>query len=294
MPQVPINPDLSENVVYNNPKLPAYIKRGILSNYPDYRAVAHWHTDFEFIYVFDGNMDYSVNGAIITLNAGQGIFVNSNCLHFGFSDNHSECNFLCVLLHPDFLSSNSYFHETILDPLCADEDISYIELNPTCSWHNDIILALLQMEKMIGKENEALNILQSFISILSSIFTNAGKTHHPHQENYDISALSAMIGFIQQNYNNPISINTLAASGNCCKTKCNTLFRKYLSMSPLNYLTKYRLDKSTNLLVTAKLSISEIAYSCGFSGSSYYCETFKKYYGMTPKQYRSSRLHMLE
>ena len=61
-------------------------------------------------------------------------------------------------------------------------------------------------------------------------------------------------------------------------------------MTPLNYMTEYRLDKSTDLLVNTTISITEIAYSCGFSGSSYYCEIFKKYYGLTPKQYRSAHL----
>lgn len=286
MSQVPVNPDLSENVAYNNPDFPAYIRCGILSNYPDYRAVCHWHTDFEFIYVFDGTMDYSVNGSVTTLKAGQGIFINSNCLHFGFSDNRAECSFLCILLNPELLSSNSYFHRTILEPLTANADIPYIKLKPSCSWQNDIILELLRMEKMIGKQNEALNILQSFISILSSIICNAGKVSHQRAENDDISSLTAMIGYIQQNYAETISIKTLASSGSCCKTKCNDLFRKYLNMTPLNYLTEYRLDKSTDLLVHTDAGIADIAYACGFSGSSYYCETFKKYYGLTPKQYR--------
>ena len=288
MPQVPVNSDLSENVAYNIPEFPVYIRRGVLSDYPDFRAVCHWHTDFEFIYVFDGSMDYSVNGSVIPLNAGQGIFVNSNCLHYGFSDKKSECRFLCILLHPALLSSNSYFHQTVLSPLTDNSDISYIKLRPSCPWQNEIILALLRIEKSINEKNEALNILQSFITIISAIIDNTGKASHSRQEGDDISALTAMIGFIQQNYPEKISIKTLASAGGCCKTRCNNLFRKYLSMTPLNYLTEYRLDKSTELLLSTGSGIADIAYTCGFSGSSYYCETFKKYYGITPKLYRIS------
>ena len=290
MPQVPVNPDLSENVDYNNPVFPVYIRRGLLSNYPDHRAVCHWHTDFEFIYVYEGIMDYSVNGSVVTLGAGQGIFVNSNCLHYGFSDNKSECRFLCILLNPELLPANSYFHETILDPITQNTNIPYIKLTHSCSWHKDIILELIRMEELTGKQNEALNILQSFISILSSIIYNAGKASHSRLASDDISLLTAMIGFIQQNYAETISIRSLSVAGNCCKTKCNDLFRKYLNMTPLNYLTEYRLDKSTDLLANTETGIADVAYTCGFSGSSYYCETFKKYYGLTPKQYRLEHL----
>lgn len=45
------NPDSSETVAYNNPLFPAYIRYGILSRYPDYSAVSHWHADLEFILV---------------------------------------------------------------------------------------------------------------------------------------------------------------------------------------------------------------------------------------------------
>lgn len=33
-------------------------------------------------------------------------------------------------------------------------------------------------------------------------------------------------------------------------------------------------------------SITEIAHRCGFGGASYYCEVFKKYYGVSPLTYR--------
>lgn len=43
-PNTTLNSDLSENVSYNDPDFPAYIKKGQLSRYPDFRAVSHWHT----------------------------------------------------------------------------------------------------------------------------------------------------------------------------------------------------------------------------------------------------------
>ena len=36
-----LNSDASENVIYNNSDFPAYIKKGQLSSYPDFRAVSH-------------------------------------------------------------------------------------------------------------------------------------------------------------------------------------------------------------------------------------------------------------
>ena len=81
-PSIVLNSDASENVAYNNPDFPAYIKKGQLSRYPDFRAVSHWHDDLEFILILEGQMFYDVNGQKISLQAGEGIFVNQPLLSF--------------------------------------------------------------------------------------------------------------------------------------------------------------------------------------------------------------------
>lgn len=92
-PSTLLNSDASENVAYNNPDFPAYIKKRQLSSYPDFRAVSHWHDDLEFMLILEGQMSYDVNGQKISLQAGEGIFVNSRCFHYGYSDTHTECPF---------------------------------------------------------------------------------------------------------------------------------------------------------------------------------------------------------
>ena len=64
------NLNSSETVAYNNPLFPAYVRRGILSSYPDYSAVSHWHKDLEFIVIKKGGMTYNVNVELIDLPEG--------------------------------------------------------------------------------------------------------------------------------------------------------------------------------------------------------------------------------
>ena len=106
------------------------------------------------------------------------------------------------------------------------------------------------------------------------------------QNNDDVIALTAMIGYVQKNYSNKILLKDISTAGNCCKTKCTELFKKYLTTSPMLYLNQYRLEKSIFLLQNTEMSITEIAYACGFSNTSYYCELFHKNYGTTPGQFR--------
>lgn len=48
-------------------------------------------------------MQYSVNGAIVTLEAGNGLVVNSSRLHYGFSPQQRQCWFTCVVVDPELL-----------------------------------------------------------------------------------------------------------------------------------------------------------------------------------------------
>lgn len=99
--EVIVSSDLSERIDYNIPDLPIYARRDALSSFPDYRCPCHWHRDLEFIHVISGQMQYFVNGAIVTLEAGNGLVVNSSRLHYGFSPQQRQCWFTCVVVDPE-------------------------------------------------------------------------------------------------------------------------------------------------------------------------------------------------
>lgn len=102
-----VSSDLSERIDYNIPDLPIYARRDALSSFPDYRCPCHWHRDLEFIHVISGQMQYFVNGAIVTLEAGNGLVVNSSRLHYGFSPQQRQCWFTCVVSTQNCLSGSA-------------------------------------------------------------------------------------------------------------------------------------------------------------------------------------------
>ena len=287
-PSTVLNSDASENVAYNNPDFPAYIKKGQLSSYPDFRAVSHWHDDLEFILILEGQMSYDVNGQKISLQTGEGIFVNSRCFHYGYSDTHAECLFLCILLSPQLLSINTYFVQNCLNPLIQNTHFPYQKLSPAIQWQNAILRDLEALYEENPDKVQPFAILEKSAHIFRLLSENMNFFPDYDKNAEDILALTAMIGYVQKNYPNKILLKDISSAGNCCKTKCTSLFQKYLSTSPMLYLNRYRLEKSIFLLRNTALSITEVAYACGFSNTSYFCELFHKYYHITPRQCRRS------
>ena len=170
------NTDFSETIAYNNPLFPAYIRYGILSAYPDYSAVSHWHNDLEFILIKSGEMTYNVNGEMIILSENNGIMVNSRQLHYGFSPQRHECEFICVVLSPELLRSNEWFFHNYIKCITENPACPYLFLERE-GWQGAI---LAQIEKLYQifvtcTDKEAapyFEVITAFASIMKQLYEN--------------------------------------------------------------------------------------------------------------------------
>lgn len=286
---IELKSDRSEKVPYNFSDFPAYIRRAVLSNYFNYTAVSHWHEDVEFIAVVSGEMQYNINGETVRLAAGDGIFVNSGQLHYGYSKEHKECQFICVLLHPMLLCLTQGVEQSYVAPVIDNEGYSYQLLHRETEWERRILEAVRQMYEALSRPAPQLCIQSLFCRLWSILYEHAPKRQEEGRKGRQLSVLREMVGYIQMNYREKISLPDIAGAGNMCKSRCGTLFRRYTGKTPIQYLTDYRLKKSIDLMNTSELSIAEIGYEVGFSGASYFSETFRRQFGYSPKEYRTKK-----
>ena len=283
---IELNDDYSETIHYDRPGYPIYVRRGTLSHYPNFAAPSHWHDDVELIAVLDGEMDYNVNGDIATLRRGQGIFVNSHQIHFGFSDARTECEFICVILHPLLLCAvPAYEREFILPVIRGGAAFSL--LDPETGWQRAVLEQIYALDRGRGGDASPLRALSAFSAIWSLLYENLPRDSSGGQaQSGDLAAARSMVGFIQKNYARKVSLREIALSGAVGQSKCCKLFAKYFSQTPNGYLNQYRLNKSLELLQDTGLSVTEIALSVGFGGGSYYAKAFREHFGKSPTQYR--------
>lgn len=279
--------DRSEKVQYSDTAYPIYIRRGILSHYPNYTAPSHWHDDIELIAILDGEMDYNVNGEITTLRKGQGIWVNARQMHFGFSDSKTECDFICILLHPMLLCATPAYEQNFVLPVIRNHGAPFVFLDPNIHWQKAILEQIYYMDQSKGQKTAPLKVQSSFSVIWYLLYENIPPENHiVNTKSNDLTATRNMVGFIQKNYTRKISLKEIALSGAVGQSKCCKLFAKYFGQTPNTYLNQYRLNKSLEHLQNSDMSITEIALSVGFSGASYYTEIFRKYFGKSPTEFR--------
>ena len=129
--------------------------------------------------------------------------------------------------------------------------------------------------------------LTAFIyKFLSAIYGGRKETH----KRSDI--VKTAVRFIENNYFYPFDVSWLANELGISRTHFSTLFSSAMGDSPYNYLTKYRIAKAEKLLIERDdLSVTEVAYSVGFSSIERFSEMFKKYTALSPLAYRKKNLN---
>ncbi len=96
--------------------------------------------------------------------------------------------------------------------------------------------------------------------------------------------------YIKKHFHEPISINEVADYVVLSRPYFSKLFKKAMGISFTEYLQELRLEETKRLLLQTDVSISKIAFSCGFSNLSYFNTFFRRMMKCTPGQYRAKTL----
>jgi AraC-like DNA-binding protein len=282
--------DMSERLNYNLPGFPLYVRKGELRHFDRYAAACHWHPDIEFIFILDGNMDYFVNNQILHIGTGEGIFVNSKRLHYGFSKDNSDCTFICVVVHLSLLGEETHTGKEYIESKFGSASEDFILLTEKSGWHREALQTISRIygEMYEGAQNP-LRLISQTTSLCACIGDNIQPVTMRHTDEYTWLSVWNMTGYIQKNYNRKITLDDIAAAGFVCRSKCCKLFNEYIGQTPNAYLTRYRIQKSCEMLIETNMSVMEISMACGFQSPSYFTQIFQKENGLTPRDFRNQR-----
>ncbi len=275
--------DSRERVKYDYPDFPVYIRRDFLSVFPDFRAESHWHDDIELLVVTQGEIDYNINGEVIHLLQGEGVLVNSRQFHFGFSDERQNCEYICFLFHPMILCTNKMFEENYVSPV-LNSGIPFVHLKKSVEWQNTILDCVIGVCDCRFSSSAPLYV-RGAVNILWQKLCENIETKGVGNDT-KLTTLKMMISFIHDHFNEKITLDDIAQAGHISKRSCGNLFLKYANKTPVEFLIDHRLRKSIELLKNENMTVLEVALAVGFSGASYYSETFKKHFDKTPLEYR--------
>lgn len=95
--------------------------------------------------------------------------------------------------------------------------------------------------------------------------------------------------YIAAHYGEPVQLTDIAAAVNLSPYHFHRQFTRAVTMTPLAYLTRVRIEQARELLLTTRMPVSEIAPACGFESPSYFSRIFRSLTGQTPGMFRRHR-----
>lgn len=107
-----------------------------------------------------------------------------------------------------------------------------------------------------------------------------------HATNNYSPFIQKTVTYIDANISGDLSLRTLASLQNLNASYLSALFHKETGKTVTDYVNARRMDSAAKLLRTTQLQIQTIAGHCGMNDSNYFSKTFKKYYGVSPLQFR--------
>ena len=139
-----------------------------------------------------------------------------------------------------------------------------------------------------GTDEGVLLAKAKILELVSLLLSEASKLASGKFTHYSESVFAAC-RFMEENFASPVSLADVAAFVNLSPSFFHTVFKQATLLTPAKYLLDIRLSNAKNMLRNSDLSLLDIALSCGFESQSYFCYVFKKYMGITPKNYRDSK-----
>ncbi len=220
----------------------------------------HQHSVFEIVYQLSGQNTTLINGSAYIMRPSDVLVIPPNTFHE-------------IPSGEEF--TDLYFQT---DKLCFDSVIKISDVS------GEILSALnLLNSVLIEKKKYYLKICENLKDCIELLIL----------EYLNISHKYPFAEKLQSELNENISNCEFCVSKAIEKTGYNEdyvrrCFKEIYEKTPLEYLTEMRIKKSKSLLLQpCRLSILEIAISCGFSDPLYFSKCFKIKCGMSPRNYRN-------
>lgn len=254
-------------------------------------SVYHSHNDFtELTVILSGRGRYFVEGITYEVEAGDIIVCNPGVRHQ---------NIILANEEPTvqfFTGFSDYQFRNLPQNTIKLRDDGYL-LRMNTESRREVQKHCFEMIA----ENEACQIGKYFMlkahlmQIVLIMMREITEYHVNHQSGYNFEtynksyAVKRILNYLNENYESKISLDQIAHNMYLSPVYVSKIFKEETGESPINYLIKIRLEKAKEILESDRGgSIKNIANDVGYEDAYHFSKLFKKYYGVSPLNYKKN------
>ena len=117
-----------------------------------------------------------------------------------------------------------------------------------------------------------------------------GKIQAEEIQSNDDTLMERITQAVSTHLNNPeFNVEMLSQEVGMSRTQLHRRMKELTGISPSDFIRNIRLRQAATLLKSKTLTITQIAYTVGFTSQTHFSSSFKKMYGMSPKEYMESQ-----
>ena len=260
-------PGMSFSIVYNN----EYRK----IDDPDADPL-HVHNYLEIFLNISSDISFCVNNNLYSVSAGNAVISCPGDIHMGIFHKSSVHEHVCIWIDADFTSPIfSFLRKEVFCPLFFFDEKTKKKLY-------SLALSLFDTCEKGGSELEKLSYLLRILTVFEK------KTSNETVQVKIPETLQKVLDDIHENFAEIRSVNDILTSHFLSSATLTRWFRKYLHISPREYLESVRLSNAVVLLSNG-YSVTEACMRSGFSDCSHFIVLFKKKFGETPLKYKKGK-----
>ncbi len=239
----------------------------------------HNHDYYELMLVDQGQVHHWINGVEELLGRGHLVFIRPSDTHALQGVPGTGARILNVM-----------FRQETAVHLVERYDI---ELAGRFFWHNGLLPAALRLHgpqleravnslQMLQTSHRSLARIENYLLSVITHVLDAGEEIDDRAPAWLLAACRAAREprIFRQGAN-----GFLAEAGRSHEHVCRQT-RRYLGLSPTQYINRIRVQHAAMLLAGTDRSLSDLASYCGFENLSYFHRLFRQQYGTTPNNYR--------
>jgi len=224
----------------------------------------HYHENPYFTYLLQGKLFESNKKESYYLERGNLLFHNWQDAHYNIKP-------------PEYTRG---FHIELNQEWFLNFDIQLKDFEGSINLKNPMIKNLMSqifIETKINDQYSNLSIESSLINIFNTIENSLEK-----QSKVPVWTNKLQELLFEENID--YSLNNLSSILGLHPVHLSREFRKYFGTNLGNYIRLIKINKAFKLIVSTKLSMTEICYECGFYDQSHFITNFKRIYNITPSK----------
>jgi len=251
-------------------KVEAYHFQGIMQKFPN-----HFHEYYVIGFIEKGQRFLSCKNNEYTIETGDLLLFNPRDNHACEQIDGKTLDYRCINIKPEIMSK-------VIFEITGKEYLPYFKSQVV--FHSELIVVLRELHQIIMEEEKDFRKEEIFFFLLEQLIEEYTEQEVPAGNTEQSTEARVICEFLENHYMENITLDDLCKLTGLSKYYLLRSFTKQKGISPYSYLETIRIDKAKKMLEQGVMPI-DVAILTGFTDQSHFSNFFKKFIGLTPKQY---------